>query len=267
MKYPGLLIGAFLCSLLNGCGSKHHELVADHTPSQPRTASKQTTLTNESQEDPAAAAGQSGHGVKFKEGEGLTVPEITSEMLGLKIVEVSEGKATRRIDLPLRVFKTDQSGTNSVLLASGPVETNLLAFLQPGTPVDFNGSPGGSIVGVEPGSARLTGLAEVVVQLPASANVQLGMFLDGTVTSQTKDDAVIIPKQALLKAAEGNFAYVVNGKSLFRTKIAVGAQEGDAVEVIDGLYAGDRVVLQPIMSLWLAELQAIRGGKACADGH
>jgi hypothetical protein len=70
-----------------------------------------------------------------------------------------------------------------------------------------------------------------------------------------------------LKTAEGYFAYVVNGDSLFRTKIGVGGQEGETVEVTDGLYTGDRVVLQPIMSLWLAELQAIRGGKACADGH
>lgn len=266
MRYTGLFLGAVLCSLLNGCGTKHQELVAERPSATPGT-SKRSPHTNESNEYSIPAAEQSGHGVTFKEGEGLTVPQITSEMLGLKIVEVSEGKATGRIDLPLRVFKADGSGTNSILLASGPVETNLLSFLQPGTRVQFDRSSFGSIVRVEPSSARLTGLAEVVVQLPASNNVQLGTFLDGTVPFQTKNDVVLIPKQALLKAAEGDFAYVVNGKSLFRTKISVGAQEGDAVEVTEGLYAGDRVVVQPIMSLWLAELQAIRGGKACADGH
>jgi hypothetical protein len=26
-------------------------------------------------------------------------------------------------------------------------------------------------------------------------------------------------------------------------------------------------VVQPVMTLWLAELQSLRGGKACADGH
>jgi hypothetical protein len=39
------------------------------------------------------------------------------------------------------------------------------------------------------------------------------------------------------------------------------------VQITDGLYAGDQVVVQPVMSLWLAELQSLRGGKACADGH
>ena len=29
----------------------------------------------------------------------------------------------------------------------------------------------------------------------------------------------------------------------------------------------DEVVVNPVMTLWMAELQSIRGGKACADGH
>jgi hypothetical protein len=35
------------------------------------------------------------------------------------------------------------------------------------------------------------------------------------------------------------------------------------VEIKDGLYAGDQVVLQPVMSLWLTELAAVKGGQAC----
>ena len=113
----------------------------------------------------------------------------------------------------------------------------------------------------------MTGLAEVIVRVPAEETVKVGSFLDGYVNVTTLGEAVIIPKEALLKTADGSFAYVVNGDSLFRTRIEVGGQEGEVVEVTDGLYAGDQVVLQPIMALWLAELQAIRGGKACADGH
>jgi hypothetical protein len=31
----------------------------------------------------------------------------------------------------------------------------------------------------------------------------------------------------------------------------------------DGLYVGDQVVLQPVMSLWMTELAAVKGGQAC----
>jgi len=243
-----LLCGVSFAAILLGCGRNSHDQThAGHAHEGAHTS----------------------HGVEFKEGQGLTIPSITREMLGVQIVDVAEGKATRRIDLPLRVFKLEKSGNESVLLASGPIDTNLVGFLQPGTEVTIaaGGSTLGKVIRTESASVRLTGLAEVVVQLSVADNVPIGAFLDGKVTVTTKDDVVLIPRQALLKTAEGHFAYVVNGNHLFRTKIGVGGQEGDSVEVTDGLYSGDRVVLQPIMSLWLAELQAIRGGKACADGH
>lgn len=247
-----------IATFLSGCGVNQNksQVKADH---QDETEADHSH--SHSADDHIA------HGVEFKEGQGLTVPTITREMLGLKIVDVEEGKSTRRIELPLRVFKTDGSS----VLASGSVDTNLAVFLHPGSNVrlveESNASARGEIVRVERDTAKLTGMAEVVVRLPASKGLQPGAFVDGVVTVATVENVVLIPKDALLKTAEGYFAYVVNGDSLFRTKIGVGGQEGETVEVTDGLYTGDRVVLQPIMSLWLAELQAIRGGKACADGH
>lgn len=211
------------------------------------------------------------HGVEFKEGRGLTIPPITSKTLGLKIVDVEEGKATRRIELALRVFDIERSSKDVSALASCSVDTNSVRFLQRGTSVTMKSAEAaplhGKVIKVASASAKVTGLAEVIVRFPVQENVKVGTFLDGTVTVTTEQNVVVIAKDAVLKTAEGYFAYVVNGDSLFRTKIGVGGQEGEVVEVTDGLYAGDRVVLQPIMPLWLAELQAIRGGKACADGH
>lgn len=255
-----LVIVLSLATLLSGCGVNQNKarVEAGHQ-AEAGTAGHGR---NHREEDAHFT-----HGVEFKEGQGLTIPTITRETLGLKIVDVEEGKSKRRIDLPLRVFK----GEGNTLLASGPVDTNLAVFLQPGRSVSLEGivgaPDGGEIVRVGADAAKLTGMAEVVVRLPTSDTLQIGAFLDVVVTVTTPDDVVLIPKDALLKTAEGYFAYVVNGDSLFRTKIGVGGQEGETVEVTDGLYTGDRVVLHPIMSLWLAELQAIRGGKACADGH
>jgi hypothetical protein len=251
--FASIILGAALAS---GCG-------VNHESARPETKALDDA---HAQEDD-----HSGHGVEFKVGQGLTIPTITREMLGLKVVDVEEGRATRRVELPLRVFKSESLNGVDYALASGSVATNLSSFLSVGREVSIigvtNGSPRGAIVRLEPDTAKLTGMAEVVVRLPASGTLQIGAFLDGVVTITTQEDVVVIPKEALLKTAEGHFAYVVNGDSLFRSKISVGGQEGEKVEVTDGLYTGDQVVLQPIMSLWLAELQAIRGGKACADGH
>ncbi len=52
-----------------------------------------------------------------------------------------------------------------------------------------------------------------------------------------------------------------------RAAVKLGAVNGEFAEVADGLYAGDQVVVKPVMTLWLSEIQALRGGKACSDGH
>jgi hypothetical protein len=41
----------------------------------------------------------------------------------------------------------------------------------------------------------------------------------------------------------------------------------ELVEITDGLYAGDQIVTSPVNDLWMAELQILRGGKACTCGH
>ena len=58
-------------------------------------------------------------------------------------------------------------------------------------------------------------------------------------------------------------ALPICGTYLVRAPVKVGARNGDLVEIKDGLYAGDQVVLQPVMSLWMTELAAVKGGQAC----
>lgn len=223
--------------------------------------------------DPLAEHSQAreAHGIEYKQGKGLSVPPETGKMLGLKIAGVEEGKTARRIDLALRVLGRESASEHAGWLASGSFPTNHLELLQAGQEVSIELSDGlrasGTLVRIEPRTSRFTGLAEAIVRIDASANLSPGMFLDAHLRIPSADGVVILPESALLKTAEGSFAYVVNGDSIFRAKIELGGEEGGLVEVTNGLYAGDEVVLHPVMPLWLAELQAIRGGKACADGH
>ena len=97
--------------------------------------------------------------------------------------------------------------------------------------------------------------------------LQHGEKVSVTASLGKERSAVVIPKSALLKTAEGSFVYTINGDYFVRAPIKTGVAQDGIVEVTDGLYSGDQVVTTPVMTLWMAELQSIRGGKACADGH
>ena len=58
----------------------------------------------------------------------------------------------------------------------------------------------------------------------------------------------------------------MNESFFLRTPVEVGAMNAEFAEITDGLYAGDQIVTSPVDTLWMAELQILRGGKACTCG-
>jgi hypothetical protein len=85
--------------------------------------------------------------------------------------------------------------------------------------------------------------------------------------TQTKGAAVRIPMSAVVDTAEGQQVFVQSGQRWLRTAVRLGAASGELVEVADGLLEGDVVAVAGGWYLWMAELQAIKGGVGCADGH
>ncbi len=85
--------------------------------------------------------------------------------------------------------------------------------------------------------------------------------------AQTKADRVVLPRQALLRTSEGMFVFVANGQRWLRTPVKVGAESADSAEIADGVLEGDLVVVAGVWDLWMAELQAVKGGVGCADGN
>jgi hypothetical protein len=49
--------------------------------------------------------------------------------------------------------------------------------------------------------------------------------------------------------------------------VKIAAVAGEDVDVSDGLLEGDVIAVAGGRYLWLAELQDIKGGVGCADGH
>ena len=52
----------------------------------------------------------------------------------------------------------------------------------------------------------------------------------------------------------------------FGTEVKPGVESDGSIQVADGLLEGDVIAIAGVWGLWLAELQAIKGGVGCADG-
>ena len=202
-------------------------------------------------------------GPKYSAKSGLFIPSDTRLSLGLKIVEVTEQKVPATLDIQLRVY---QAGKESIL-ASASVMPEEAKALKRGLAVHArsNGANlSGRVTRVNDELQKATAMAEVLVEFNDTSNSPaVGAFLSASVALDSDATVVTIPRAALLECSDGHSVYTVSGEHLVRAPVKVGAISSDLVEIKDGLYAGDQVVLQPVMSLWMTELAAVKGGQAC----
>lgn len=107
------------------------------------------------------------------------------------------------------------------------------------------------------------------IQLSPVATQTMGVQAGEVAARDLKETkgAAAVPSAAVLRTVKGDFVYVANGEWFLRTPVKLGVTDGAWTEIKEGLYEGDRIVTQGARSVWLAELQAINGGVACADGH
>jgi len=181
----------------------------------------------------------------------------------LKIVEVTEQKVPATLDVQLRVYQA----AKETLLASASVTPKEAEPLKPGLAVHARLNAenlAGRVLRVKDELLQATGMAEVLVEFNDTSNAPaVGAFLSASVTLDSDAIVVTIPRAALLECSDGHSVYTVSGDNFVRASVKVGASSDELVEIKDGLYAGDQVVLQPVMSLWMTELAAVKGGQAC----
>lgn len=223
------------------------------------------TSSSCSQADAAASTTQPHapeNGAQFAKGQGLTLTEEMKKALSLKTADVGEDKIASAVTMHLSVLKAGE--------ASGWLAPKQAALVTPGSAVDIQLEDGGhsmkgTVQRVEKVSFGTLSDSEVIIT-PAQP-VTVGTRLKATFHTPAGDSVPVVPRSALLTTAEGTFVYAVNDAFFVRTPVKIGAANENLVEITDGLYSGDQVVTTPVMSLWMAELQVLRGGKACTCGH
>ena len=202
----------------------------------------------------------------FKEGKGLSLSEETRRFIGLEIAEVSERKLAGRVTTEVQVYQT----TSHSVHASGLISREKANLLQPGQDAALETKGGksgeGKLIRVAEQIQSASGQAELIVEIQGTEKeYPRGTFLTVIFKAAKEENVTVIPGSALLRAAEGDFVYVVNGDHLTRTAVKAGVESGDFIEITDGLYSGDKVAVKPVQTLWLTELRFVKGGAACAD--
>jgi hypothetical protein len=239
-----------------------------------------TTSVDEHQARPAGGEAKTegaGEAVQLKEGHGLALHPKIREAIKLQVAEVSEEAIAPEFKTDLHVIQGADTGLRRVALtpgsadveANGWVSADKAARIQPGQEVELrvNGSgvEKGVVKRVEKSPYATLGDFEVVVT--TDAPLDTGTRLSATFRAPAGDPVPAVPRSALLQTAEGWFVYAVNESFFLRTPVKVGAMNGQFAEIAEGLYAGDQIVTSPVNSLWMSELQILRGGKSCTCGH
>lgn len=216
---------------------------------------------------------ESPSGASFKIGKGITLTNETRKILNIEIADISEEMLSQVIHLNIQVFSETHRFTNMDIdhtacdiHGSGFLPPEKTAIIEPKQLVQLttanNDVLNGFVVAVQ--KTLTHGENEIIVGITsADAKVKDGEFVTATITIPRKNQVVVIPSSALLKTSTGTFVYAVNGAAYYRTAVKVGSASDDKIEIIDGLYAGDQVVTQPVETLWLIELRATKGGGHC----
>jgi RND family efflux transporter MFP subunit len=69
-----------------------------------------------------------------------------------------------------------------------------------------------------------------------------GMFCRVNVNMKTKKDALVIPLAAVVKANNSDGVYLISNDKSYYKSITTGITDGNSIEVISGLKAGDKIV-------------------------
>jgi membrane fusion protein (multidrug efflux system) len=105
-------------------------------------------------------------------------------------------------------------------------------------------TPEGTIDIIEPILDASTRTARVIaVARNPEGKLRPGMSANVTVVLARREDALTIPSEAVFVEGDQSLVFVINPDStVARTPLSLGTRLADAVEVLNGLKAGDRVV-------------------------
>ena len=216
---------------------------------------------------------QSFSGASHKEGIGITLLPQTREVLGIQTAEVEERRMARSVRWLARVYDLRSTGLLAVQTATpaGAVASGVIAArdaldLKAGMAVQALTDRGEKLSGriVSVGKSVSASEKEIVTRLEGvGAGLPVGTFLSAEILVPSERPVAVVPKEAVVRAADTNHVYLVNGEAYLRTSVETGIESESFIEIRDGVLMGDSVVTRGALDLRLIELRAVKGGQGC----
>jgi RND family efflux transporter MFP subunit len=108
----------------------------------------------------------------------------------------------------------------------------------------------GTILAIAPAVDAATNAALVRIRAANPGHLlKVGMFAEAHVAVAEHANALVVPPSAIVRDQEGAAAYVLTGDTAQRTAVKVGLEKPDAVEILDGLTAGQTVLTSNVYGL------------------
>lgn len=203
-------------------------------------------------------------GVLYDPKKGLLIPAETAKFIGLELVDVSERPVNAAREISARVFRAATTN-ESRALASAVVSAADAALLRPGLAGTTSaGALATTVLRLDHNQEPKNGMVEAILQIEdATRSLPDGEFVTFRFTQDATNAVTAVPRTAVLHTTEGDFIYTASADFLIRAAVKLGRTDSEFAEITEGLYAGDKVVVRPVMTLWMTELHNVNGGDAC----
>ena len=109
---------------------------------------------------------------------------------------------------------------------------------------------------VSPSAGAMTQLFDVVLDLPSSVTATAGMFATVIFETERRENAIIIPNEAILNDGISQSVFVMEDGKAYRRIITTGLIGDGVVEVTEGLSGGEQLVV--VGQSYLSEGAAVR---------
>jgi membrane fusion protein, multidrug efflux system len=140
-------------------------------------------------------------------------------------------------------------GAFSPLFADVHLSERDTRSVRPGQPAtvrlgsDDDASIQGRVERISPIVDQASGTVKVTIAIEPKQGYRPGAFVRVDIRTDTKTDAIVIPKRALVEEDGQSYVYIAEKDSARRTKVELGYQREGIVEIRDGVKPGDNVVV------------------------
>jgi RND family efflux transporter MFP subunit len=108
----------------------------------------------------------------------------------------------------------------------------------------------GQVVRLSPRVDPATRSFRVEVEVPnAEEKLRPGMFVEVEILVERREDVSVVPREAVTERGGERVVFVLDGQRVSRRTVTLGLGDDERVEVLEGLQAGERIVVRGLETL------------------